>query len=47
MEYKVLIKLFVPEIEEAYEAYIPINKTVGQVSVLLNHMVSKIGRAHV
>ncbi|MBR3236443.1 hypothetical protein IKF92_02065 [Candidatus Saccharibacteria bacterium] len=42
MEYKVLVKLFVPEIENAYEAYIPINKTVGQVSLLLNHMVSSL-----
>ncbi len=42
MEYKVLIKLFVPEIEDAYEAYIPINKTVGQISLLLNQMVSNL-----
>lgn len=40
MEYKVLIKLIVPEIEETYEAYIPINRTVGEVSMLLNQMVN-------
>ncbi|MBR2753883.1 hypothetical protein IKD82_01840 [Candidatus Saccharibacteria bacterium] len=40
MEYKVLIKLFVPEIEEIYEAYIPINLTVGEVSRFLNQLVN-------
>ena len=45
MEYTVLIKLYVPEIEDAYEAYIPINKTVGQVSSLLNQMVSNLSGA--
>lgn len=40
MEYKVLIKLLVPEIEDTYEAYIPINKTVAEVSQLLNQLVN-------
>ena len=31
MEYKVLIELYLPEIEEKYEAYIPINKTIGEI----------------
>ena len=42
MEYKVLIKLFVPEIEEVFEVYIPINKTVGEVSGLLNQLVHSL-----
>ena len=42
MEYKVLIKLFVPEIEETYELYIPINKTIGELSVLLTQAVNSI-----
>ena len=29
MQLKVIIELYVPEIEEQYELYIPINKTVG------------------
>ena len=29
MEYKVLIKLYVPEIEKTYDMYIPINKTIS------------------
>lgn len=42
MEYKVLIKLFVPEIEQSYELYIPVNKTVLQVSKLLNLILQDI-----
>ena len=42
MEYRVLIKLFVPEIEDAYEVYIPVNKTVGEVSGLLNQLVNNL-----
>lgn len=29
MYLKILIELYVPEIEEQYELYIPVNKTVG------------------
>lgn len=39
MEYKVLVELFLPEIEETYEAYIPINKTVGEVFGLLMGLI--------
>ena len=42
MEYKVLVKLFVPEIEETYEAYIPINRTVGHVVLSLNQLINSI-----
>ena len=42
MDYKVLIKLYVPEIEEVYEAFIPVNKTVGEVLILLNQMVNNL-----
>lgn len=40
MEYKVLIKLYVPEIEQNFEMYIPINRTIVQVLVLINKVVS-------
>lgn len=40
MEYKVLIRLYVPEIEQSYEVYIPINKTVSQVLMQLNKLVN-------
>jgi hypothetical protein len=39
MQYKVLIKLYVPEVEESYEAYIPINKTIYTVNKLLADLV--------
>ena len=42
MEYKVLIKLYVPEIEQSYEVYIPINKTISQVLILLNKLVCNV-----
>lgn len=42
MEYKVLIKLFVPEIGEIYEVRIPINKTIGEVSSLINQIVNSL-----
>lgn len=41
MEYKVLIKLFVPEIEKNYEVYIPINRTIGEVCKLINKLVNE------
>ena len=37
MEYKVLIRIYVPEIEENYEIYIPINKTVYQTITTFNN----------
>lgn len=39
MEYKVLIELYLPEIEDTYEAYIPINKTVGEIMELLMGLI--------
>lgn len=42
MEYKVLIRLYVPEIEQNYEVYIPINKTISQILVLLNKLVNNV-----
>jgi len=42
MEYKVLIILFVPEIEGEYEFYIPVNKHVDEVSKTLNKAVNEI-----
>lgn len=39
MDYKVLVKLLVPEIEKSYELYIPINRTVRDVCKLINELV--------
>ncbi len=46
MEYKALIKLFVPEIEETFELYIPINKTIGELSILLKQTVNSLSGAY-
>ncbi len=42
MEYKVLIKLYLPEIEQNYELYIPVNKTIGEVKEVLITAVNNI-----
>ena len=39
MKNKVLIELIVPEIDEKYDLYIPINKKVGNIIVLLNKVL--------
>jgi hypothetical protein len=39
MQYKILVQFHIPEIEEEYEAYIPINKTIGEVSNLLLRVI--------
>lgn len=46
MEFKVLIKLYVPEIEEVYEMYIPINKTVGEIAELLSKLVNDLSKVY-
>lgn len=42
MDYKVLINLFVPEIEREFEIYIPVNRSVYHVSKLLNALISEM-----
>jgi hypothetical protein len=36
MQNKILIELIVPEIDEIFDIYIPINRKIGNVIVLLN-----------
>lgn len=42
MDYKILIKLFLPELEQDFEMYIPVNRTIGQVIELMNKVVNDI-----
>lgn len=42
MEYRVLVRLFVPEIEEEYEMYIPINKPVGEIVKSINQLTNSM-----
>lgn len=41
MELKILIELYVPEIEEQYELYIPINKTIGYCTAQIKKMLKE------
>lgn len=42
MKNKVLVELIVPELDEKYDMYIPINKRIGNIIVLLNKAVSDL-----
>ena len=46
MDYKILIRLFVPEINEIYELYIPINKYIGDITVSLNKIVNDLSKIY-
>lgn len=39
---KVFVKLIVPEIDESYDIYLPVNKKVGNVINLLNASISEM-----
>ena len=41
MDYKILIKLIVPEVEQSYELYIPVNRTILEVCQLTNKLVNE------
>lgn len=42
MKNKVLVELIVPEIEESYNIYLPINKRMGNLVVLLTKAINDI-----
>lgn len=42
MKNKVLVQLIVPDMEESYDIYIPINRKVGNVIGLLSKAVSEL-----
>ena len=42
MKNKVLVKLIVPQIDETFDLYIPINKKIGKIISLLNKSVSDL-----
>ena len=42
MNNKVLVELLVPEMEASYDVFLPVNKRVGNVIILLNKMVSEL-----
>ena len=42
MDYKVLIKLYVPEIEQVYELFIPVNKNIYQIKKLIKAILQEL-----
>ena len=42
MKNKVLVSLIVPDVDEVYDVYIPINKKIGNVIVLLNKSIKEL-----
>ena len=46
MEYKVLVTLLVPEIEESYEIYLPINKYIGDICCMLSKVISDLSKCY-
>lgn len=41
MKNKILIKLVVPEIDEEYDIFIPINKRIGNIILLTNKAITE------
>ena len=42
MDNKVLVSLFVPEIGITYDLYLPVNKKMGNIIILLNKAINEI-----
>ena len=42
MKNKILIEVVVPEIEQKYNIYIPVNKKIGNLIVLLNKAIKEL-----
>ena len=42
MKNKVLVKLKVPEIDKEYDIYLPINKKIGNIIILLNKAINEL-----
>lgn len=41
MEYKVLVNILIPEIEEKYEMYLPVNKYIGEICLTLSKIFNE------
>lgn len=42
MKNKILVEVVVPDIDEVYNIYIPINKKIGNIIVLLNKAIKEL-----
>ena len=45
MEYKVLVNILIPEIEEEYEVYLPVNKYIGEICYTLSKIFNEQSKA--
>ena len=46
MRNKVLVELIVPEIDQRFNVYLPINKKIGNIIMLLNQAITEISPQH-
>ena len=46
MLYKVLIKLYVPELDDYFDVFIPINEVIGEISFLLCKLVNNLSKVY-
>ena len=46
MHNKVLVELIVPEIDQTFNVYLPINKKIGNIIMLLNQAIQEISPQH-
>lgn len=42
MKNKVFVQLIVPEIDKTFDVYLPVNKKMGDIIILLNQAVSEL-----
>ncbi len=42
MDRKVLVKLIVPEIDQTFDVFLPVNKKIGNIINLLNHALNEM-----
>ena len=43
---KVLVNVYIPEVEEKYEAFIPVNKKINTITELLKKSVNELSGGH-
>lgn len=44
MEYKVLVTISVPSIEEKFEMYLPVNKYIGDINFILSKIFNDVSK---
>ena len=42
MDIKVIVNIIVPEIDQTYDVYLPVNKKLGNIVLLLNKAINEI-----